>query len=188
MNPILDVSPPPQPEQPATEARLSVLLAYQDAQHERLGRAYCKTLSRHLGWDGNAMISRWKFVMLNAPALRIVAATEAEKAHLVVIATGCADSLPGAVKSWLESWSARARVAPGILAVILSEDFGCSGARWPDYSYVLDKTSGSGRRLVVYASGRSADEDGAFCLADARLVLPHGLAAVEDFAEADELA
>ena len=126
--------------------------------------------------------------MLAVLTLRTIAAAEADEASLVVVATDNANPLPENVKAWFEQWTSGGHPGPGIVAIVLSEDAGYSSAHWPDYPYLQVAATRCGRRLIVYATGRSRDGDMVFCPRDAKLVLPQGLAAVEGFSEAFELS
>jgi hypothetical protein len=114
-------------------------------------------------------------------------ATEAEHLRFVVIAAGSGGGVPDGVKAWLECWCSTRAEDQGTFVVVLSVHPGCADARWPDYGYLETKTSGCGLRFVVYASGWYPENDGSFCLADARRLTSTGLVAVESFHEASEL-
>jgi hypothetical protein len=173
---------------PRRSGRAMVVLVYQDARHERLGKTYWEGLSHYLGWNGAARLTEWKFEMLACAKLREMAATEAQEAPLVVLAADSAGGLADAVKTWFERWATGGNTSRSVLVVLLTEVLGCPAAGWPDHAYVQSIASQCGRKLVVYASGFAAESSNPFCLADARRLVPPGLVAVEHLPELQELA
>jgi hypothetical protein len=176
------VSSPPT-SHPARPRPTTVVLVYQDASHERLGRACSEMLSSHLGWNGSARLSEWKFEMLDFAKLRSLAAEEAQAAQLLVLATDCLSTLPAGVKAWIESWAADSSSPDSPLVVLLSEVPGRAATRWPDYTFVQSKADQFGRKLVVFATGALLESGDRFNFANSRRVLSTGLCVVEDLPE-----
>jgi hypothetical protein len=162
---------------------LRVVVAYRDVDHERLGKTYWESLSRQLEWRDSPAVTDWKFEMLACPSLGGIAAAEAREARLVVLATDSADGLPDAVKSWVLQWSSVRLPERAVLVVLLSENAGCPGALWPDFSYLEEKMKMCGREFFVYATGSSADDGGTFCVAEATKVLGMGRVAPGELKE-----
>jgi hypothetical protein len=180
--------PHTQPRSAGTLGSFSVVLAYRDNAHARLGTTFCEGLLRYLGCARNVAISEWNFGMLATPALRVIAASEAEQARFVVVATDSGDALPEDVKAWFERWCSCRPLEQGTIVVLLSAHSGSADALWPDYGYVQDKANGCGRHFIVYASGWHPEDDAFFCLADARRVTSTGLIAVEGSHEVTEFS
>jgi hypothetical protein len=160
-----------------------VLLAYLDSAHGNFAKSYWHQLSHEKATFGKVVVSEWNFDMLNNRALMPVAATEAEHASLVIIATESTGGLPNGVRSWFESWCSTKPSRRAVVAILLSEHSGSSAGHCPDYPYLETHTAVNGRRLIAYATGWSPEDGGQFCLAAARLVTPIGLVAVEKFPE-----
>jgi hypothetical protein len=176
------VSSPPTPD-PAGPRSTTVVLVYQDAPHERLGRTCSEMLSSHLGWNGSARLSEWKFEMLDFAKLRPLAAEEAQAAQLLVLATDCLSTLPAGVKAWIESWAADSSSPDSALVVLLSDVAGGAPTRWPDYTFVQSKADQFGRKLIVFATGALPENGDRFSLANSRRVLATGLCVVEGLPE-----
>lgn len=166
-----------------TKPRLEVVVAYRDVDHERLGRTYCESLSSQLEWDVSPVVTDWKFEMLACPSLGGIAAAEAREARLVVLATDSADVLPDAVKAWVLRWASARLPYRAALVVLLTENAGCPGALWPDFSYLAEKMKACGRELFVYATGSSLDNGGLFCMSEATKVLGTGQVAPGELKE-----
>jgi hypothetical protein len=161
---------------------LSVLLTHFDSGHERLGRAYLESLLQKQFTNVKLELTEWRFDMLGSAMLRRVAVIEAADADLVVIATVCDEGLPKAVKRWFEAWSVK-RGANSVLVVLLTESDFCPGVGWPDYSYISNKASRCGRKLLVYLSDGAQEDFSHFCPANARRIMGEGLACVSDFSD-----
>lgn len=171
----------------APDQTTTILLAYRDADHERLGRKYCNLVSDHFGLREHLDVSEWKFEMLDRCGMDRLAADDANRARLIVITTSCGDFLPDSMKHAVQSWCERPRQGHAALVVLLSECPGCSEAHWPDYDFVEHETRRCGMELVVYASGLTPENGSAFHLPEARRVTRNGLATVEDFAESSAM-
>lgn len=165
-----------------------VLLAYRDPDHERMGRLYCDTLSKHFGLNGHLEVVGWKFEMLDGLGMDQLAATDAQQARLIVVTTTCGEELPDKLRTALACWCAQNRTNPCALIVLLSECAGYSEAHWPDFAFLEQQTRTAGLDLIVYASGLSPESANAFHLRQARRVTRDGLRVVEDFAESAALA
>ncbi len=168
---------------PARPRSTTVVLVYQDAPHERLGRTCSELLSSHLGWNGSARLSEWKFEMLDFAKFGPLAAEEAQAAQLLVLATDCLSALPAGVKAWIESWAAVSSSPESALVVLLSDVDGWAPTRWPDYTFVQSKADQFGRKLIVFATGVLPEDGDRFSLANSRRVLATGLCVVEDLPE-----
>lgn len=161
----------------------TVFLAFRDLDHERMGRKYCETVSKHFGWTGNVNVLAWNFDMLACGAMGQMAAADARQAQLIVIATSCGESLPPTIKDSVKEWCSPPRTAPGALVVVLSECLGFSEAHWPEYHFLEQQSRRCNRHLIVYASGLAPENGSAFHLPEARRVTAGGLLAVDGFAE-----
>jgi len=167
----------------AVQERTTILLAYRDSDHERLGRKYCDILSTHFPHVGPLEIIEWKFEMLACAGMDRIAAQDARRSRVIAIATSCGENLTREVRQAIRTWCSRPRTAPGMLVVILSECAGVSEAQWPEFEFLEKQTRRCGMQLIVYASGLTPENANAFYLPEARRVTPGALSIVEDLAE-----
>jgi hypothetical protein len=65
---------------------------------------FCQGLSRDLGQNCAVVKEMWLFNQLGVPGLRAIAAGEAALAQLIIISVHQAESLPDAVKRWIDQW------------------------------------------------------------------------------------
>lgn len=165
------------------QARLGVVVAYRDVDHERLGRTYWESLSRELEYDEIPTVTDWKFEMLACPSLGGIATAEARGARLIVLATDSADALPDSVKAWVLRWASARLPVRAVLVVLLRENAGCPAAVWPDYAFLEEKMKACGKELFVYATGSSLDDGGVFCVSEATKVLGMGRVAPGELRE-----
>jgi hypothetical protein len=169
-------------EPPSEVAGATILLAYRDSDHERLGRKYCELVSYEFGWNTHVSVTEWKFEMLTCAGMDRMAAEEARHSRLVVIATTCGEELPPELKRWIKSWCSRKGTVPETLAVILSESPGYSEAQWADFAFLEEQSQRCGMQLKVYASGLAPENGSELCAVQARRVTPGHLHIIEDFA------
>jgi len=78
--------------------------ACEDSSTNARTNEFCRGLSRDLGQNCNVVKEIWLFNQLAVPALRAIAASEAARAHLIIISAHHAESLPDGVKSWIDLW------------------------------------------------------------------------------------
>jgi hypothetical protein len=65
---------------------------------------FCLGLSRDLARNCTIAKDMWLFNQLCVPGLRAIAAGEAALAQLIIISVHHAESLPDAVKRWIDLW------------------------------------------------------------------------------------
>ena len=138
---------------------LKVLLASQDAEHERLGRNCIAQLQRQL-WDGDpAEVVAWSFTRLGSPTCRMLATMDAAEAHSVVVAAAGLLQLPDDVKGWLQHWPVRPQGVPGALIAVLSDTPPEDAAKWHDHSLLHKTATRCGLEYHLYANGLPPDAD-----------------------------
>ena len=103
----------------AFPALVTAVLAYEDAELERLGRVLWEVVRRQFSGHGVLNMSEWKFEMLSQPALREFAATEADAADVVVIAARDRGPLPSGVEQWMACWSSPPSARRRVLVLLL---------------------------------------------------------------------
>jgi hypothetical protein len=84
--------------------RLGAVAAFEDALTEARVNEFCQTLGRQLGEKCEVTQQMWLFNELRVPQLRNIAAGEAARADLIIISAHHAQSFPGEVKGWVDSW------------------------------------------------------------------------------------
>jgi hypothetical protein len=90
---------------------------------------FCETLARCLGVSCKVSKELWPLTELRTPNLRAIAAGEAAAADLVVISVHHAESLPGAVKSWIDLWMKQKGSRPAVLSALFDPlHLGSSGS------------------------------------------------------------
>lgn len=130
-------------------ALVSAVLAYEDAELERLGKGLWGAIRRQ--FDGNEVLvtSEWKFEMLSRPALRELAAAEADAAHVVVVAVRDRGMpMPLGVKEWMACWSPQT-VGQRVLVVLLESRLDALDTPALDHDFVASRAKACGMDLIV---------------------------------------
>jgi hypothetical protein len=90
---------------------LNAVMAYEETSTpERAKEAWSHLVCTLKGRYGPEL-PLWKFDVLRTPELRDVAATDAARADMILIATRGGGELPAEVKTWIEVWIAQKREA-----------------------------------------------------------------------------
>ena len=82
----------------------AVSAACEDSSTNARTDEFCRGLSRDLGQNCEVAKEMWLFNQLCVPGLRAIAAGEAALAQLIIISVHHAESLPDAVKRWIDLW------------------------------------------------------------------------------------
>ena len=82
----------------------AVSAACEDSSTSTRADEFCRGLSRELAPSCTIAKEMWLFNQLCVPGLRAIAAGEAALAQLIIISVHHAESLPDAVKRWIELW------------------------------------------------------------------------------------
>ena len=85
----------------------AVSAACEDSSTNARTDEFCRGLSRDLGQNCEIAKETWLFGQLCVPGLRAIAAGEAALAQLIIISVHHAETLPDAVKSWIDLWLGR---------------------------------------------------------------------------------
>ena len=76
----------------------------EDSSTSTRAGGFCRGLSRELAPSCTIAKEMWLFNQLCMPGLRAIAAGEAALAQLIIISVHHAESLPDAVKRWIDLW------------------------------------------------------------------------------------
>ena len=82
----------------------AVSAACEDSSTSTRADEFCRSLSRDLAPSCTIAKELWLFNQLCVPGLRAIAAGEAALAQLIIISVHHAESLPEAVKRWIDLW------------------------------------------------------------------------------------
>ena len=82
----------------------AVSAACEDSSTSTRADEFCRGLSRELAPSCTIAKEMWLFNQLCVPGLRAIAAGEAALAQLIIISVHHAESLPDAVKRWIDLW------------------------------------------------------------------------------------
>jgi hypothetical protein len=82
----------------------AVSAACEDSSTSTRADEFCRSLSRDLARNCTIAKEIWLFNQLCVPGLRAIAAGEAALAQLIIISVHHAESLPDAVKRWIDLW------------------------------------------------------------------------------------
>jgi hypothetical protein len=89
----------------------NAVMAYEDSQQaERVKKAWGHLVCTLQG-HSEPWLRLWKFDFLRIREMRAVAARDAARADIILIATRGAGELPAEVKTWIDRWLARKRAA-----------------------------------------------------------------------------
>ena len=84
--------------------RFAVSAACEDSSTSTRTDEFCRGLSQDLARNCTIAKETWLFNQLRVPGLRAIAASEAALAHLIIISVHHAETLPDAVKRWIDLW------------------------------------------------------------------------------------
>jgi hypothetical protein len=84
--------------------KVAAVAAYEDSHTDARVNEFCQTLGRRLGANCEVTRQMWLLNELRAPSLRAIAAAEAARADLIIIAVHHALDFPVEVKSWIDLW------------------------------------------------------------------------------------
>jgi len=99
-----------------------VVMVYEDFLAGKRAKATFDRLNQQLGGQDSMKCDMWKFDVLGIPKLNKLAAKDAIKASMVIIAAHEGTELPGPVKRWVGDWLLEKDVRPKALLAILDFD------------------------------------------------------------------
>jgi hypothetical protein len=108
-----EATPPPHRTVPV----FSIVAAYEDFTTGRRAECLCDFIESSLVHEWRAVRHLWKFELLEVPALRKLAAQDADAANLILIACHRQTELPPGVLAWTELWRARHSRAVGLMGL-----------------------------------------------------------------------
>jgi hypothetical protein len=100
-------------------ATIHAVIAYQDFATGARAKHALDHIAHETGHEGEFAQTMWKFDVLRMPKLRDMAAEEAAIADLIVISAHGDDSLPAAVREWIEDAAARRGQRAGGIVLLL---------------------------------------------------------------------
>jgi hypothetical protein len=86
------------------KSTFSVVIAYQDLESGKNARRTYDHITHQLGDDCQFTNEMWNFDVLGIPRLRELAARDASRADMIIIACHGDKPLPDTVKNWIEIW------------------------------------------------------------------------------------
>jgi hypothetical protein len=120
--------------------RVSAVAVYEDSSTRGRVEDFCRALARDLGPNCQLATESWPVSELRMPQLRTIAADEAARADLIIIALHHAETLPDEISSWNEAWlKKRSRNSSVLLAIFDPLYQGSSGSLRTTLQGVADK-------------------------------------------------
>ena len=103
---------------------------------------FCRGLSRDLARNCTIAKEVWLFSQLCVPGLRAIAASEAARAHLIIISAHHAESLPDGVKSWIDLWLEQSKNRSIVLLALFDPVYQGSSSSMKAYLEEVAKRGG----------------------------------------------
>ena len=136
--------------------RLAAVAAYEDAHTDARVNDFCRSLSRHLGDKCDLVKNMWLSSELRVAQLRAIAAGEAARADLVIIAVHHAQSFPSEVKEWLDLWVGDKRKRPAVLLALFDPAYQGDSTSLQAY---LREIAKRGKMELLVQSEEGPDKD-----------------------------
>jgi hypothetical protein len=100
---------------------LNICILYADKSTAELGERLSRTLRRKLGGHFRFAQSTWNAELLRSPKLRKLAAEDAARSDILIVATPEEWEVPRELASWIRLWQDRPHDQPAALVALLSE-------------------------------------------------------------------
>jgi hypothetical protein len=110
---------------------VNVVVAYEDFYAGSRAKAVFDRIAGHLRSANFLKCEMWKFNVLEVPGLSRLAASEAARAHLIVVAAHEGRELLDAVQDWIRGRLVEKGEMPRALVAILNHDETVAGNRTP---------------------------------------------------------
>jgi hypothetical protein len=136
--------------------RVAAVAAYEDSPTDARVNEFCRALSRQLGPNCEVTRQMWLLNELRAAPLRAIAAAEAARADLIIIAVHHAQAFPAELKSWIKLWLGLKGKRPIVLLGLFDPAYQGDSTSLQTY---LDGVSKRGKmEFLVQAEEMSADD------------------------------
>jgi hypothetical protein len=100
---------------------LKICILYSDKITAELGQRLSRTLRQKLGDHFRFAQCTWNAELLRSPKLRKIAAEDAARSDILIVATPEEPELPEQLASWIRLWQDRPHDQPAALVALLSE-------------------------------------------------------------------
>lgn len=130
-------------------APFPIVLLYENADLERQGKDLCDTLRQELDGQAELSVAEWKLEMLTPPALRAVAAGDADAAVMIVMALKDRGAVPSAIKRWMALWSTGLSAEPRLLVLLLETECEADPSFYRGLRAIAQRAKECHLRLIV---------------------------------------
>jgi len=120
----------------------AVSAACEDSSSKARADEFCLGLTKELSRNCKVVSQTWFFSQLCLPELRVIAASEAALAHLIIISVRHLETLPDGVKGWIDLWLGRRNSHSLVLLALVDPVFQGFSSSLENYLQQVAKRGG----------------------------------------------